>query len=94
MLHLNFSVYNPFYSKERFPWKSLYNFNRQANKNCIFEIKINFSAYYIFSICLDGQMKGRNFAGPHIKINILGLELSVSARDTRMWNCKTNNWEK
>lgn len=82
---------NHFYTKKCMIGKNMY-IAKNLTKNKSFEAEIiNSQSHFVLSIELQ---KEQDHAGLHIRLGLLGKELSIKVYDNRHWNYVENKWEE
>lgn len=91
MINLHASINQYFFGNDYFI--NLYNFERMISKHKGVDVNLTFYPHTIFEMDLDTRYKGRDHAGVHFNIGLLGLSFSLKIYDIRHWDNETNDWE-
>lgn len=92
MFEVRICIANPFYSKIKNPWKTIYQVNKLITKHKAIEFGLFKYAYSLFELNLDTKFRGTDHAGPEFSLSVLGYEVRVAMHDTRHWDYVSNTW--
>jgi hypothetical protein len=93
MFSFTFDIDNPFYTSfTQYKYKDLFDHERVLTENKILALYIEKYNTHLFEFEISVKLSGEDVACSIIKMNVLGLAVTLKVYDNRRWNYDKCEW--